>query len=231
MKRILLPCILLMLVTAPTYAQTKLGYYREVKAAFVYNNFKSSIEGEPDDKINGLGLDMRLNYSLLGTLIFRDTDKPFMMGDHIGVGLGMGYYKKPDDDFPFMAMFNLEYGLKACYSINDDLEVGLKWIAGSGAYYTDFKNDFAIAQKPAFVPSVRFGNYMVSGGFGKAKVGTGGDGGKGGYVMAEGRVILGEPDDEANPCLFVRFENYSGEYDESTRKDNCAQISFGFVLM
>jgi|GEM_PF-4227360 len=231
MQKIILPIVFALLLCTQGRAQTKLGYYKEAQASLMYTAYKSSVEGEADRKINGLSLDIRANYSLLGNLIFRDPEKPFFFGDHIGAGLGMGYFKKPDDDFPFMLSLNLEYGLKACYSINDDLEVGLKWIAGAGTFFTDFKNDFAVAQKPSFIPSARFANYMVSAGFGKAKVGTGGDGGRGNYLMGEGRVMFGEMNDEMKPSLFIRVEHYNGKYDETSRKDNCAQISFGFAIM
>ena len=233
MKKILLLLALVVLGFLATQAQTKLGYYKEAQFALVYSNFNADMGNDDGDdyKISGLSLDARINYSILGNLIFRDPEKKFFIGDHIGVGLGMGYFKKPDDDFPFMADFNLEWGLKSTYIINEDIEVGLKFIHASGTWYTDFKNDFSIVQNPVFVPAARFKNIMAQVGFGTARTGTGGEGGKGSYIMAEGRLMFGEMNDETKGSIFFRLENYGGKYDESTRKDNVTQVSLGFALM
>jgi hypothetical protein len=232
MKKILLLLALVVLGFIATHAQTKLGYYKEAQFNLIYSNFTADMGDDSDDiKISGLGLDARVNYSLLGNLIFQDPEKKFFIGDHLGAGLGMGYFKKPDDDFPFMASFTLEWGLKTTYIVSDDIEVGLKYLHGAGTWYTDFKNDFSVAQFPSFVPAVRFKNIMGQVGFGKSRVGTGGDGGKGSYIMAEGRLIFGEMNDETKGSLYLRLENFSGKYDESTRKDNATLVSIGFALM
>jgi hypothetical protein len=233
MKRILLLIIVIVLgFLATTQAQTKLGYYKEAQFGLLYSNFNADMGDDGDDmSISGLGLDARVNYSILGNIIFQDPEKKFFIGDHIGAGIGMGYFKKPDDDFPFMVSFNLEFGVKSTYIINDDLEVGLKFILGAGNWYTDFKNDFSIAQKPAFIPAVRFKNIMGQVGFGSASIGTSGSGGNGSYFMAEGRLMFGEMNDETKSSVFLRIENYSGKYDESPRRDNATVVSFGFALM
>jgi hypothetical protein len=231
MKKLILASLLLLCVEAAS-AQTKLGYYKEGQAGLIYTNYKANTDDADSDgsTISGLSLDLRVNYSILGNLIFRDPEKKFFIGDHLGAGIGMGYFKKTGDEFPFMLSFNLEYGLKSTYIINDDIEVGLKYIAGAANYFTDLKNDFSLAQTPVFVPALRFKNIMGSVGFGKAKLGSG-DGAIGNYFMAEGRLIFGEMNDESKGSLFLRLENYSGKFEETTRKDNATQISIGFALM
>lgn len=229
MNKILLLIVFSAIGITHSNAQTKLGYYREAQAGFIYTSYKTSGEDITSSKLSGISLDLRINYSLLGKLIFRDPEKKFFIGDHIGVGFGIGYFKKPDD-VPFMIPFNLEYGLKTTYIINDDLEVGVKYIAGALNYFTDLKNDFSLNQKPSIIPAVRFKQYMGSVGFGSATTGQSGAG-KGSYIMMEGRRIFGEMDDDQKGFLFLRFENYSGEYDESTLKDNGTQISVGFGFM
>jgi hypothetical protein len=231
MNKIFLSVLIAMIAITQSNAQTKLGYYKEAQGGFIYTNYKADIDDSDDQKISGLGLDIRINYSLLGNLIFRDPEKKFFLGDHLGAGFGMGYFKKPDDKFPFMLSINLEYGLKTAYIVNDDIEVGLKWIAGGGNYFTDLKNDFTLVQKSVFVPAVRFKNLMGSVGFGNARTGSGTNGGKGNYVMAEGRIIFGDMSDESKGSIFLRLENYGGKYDETTRKDNATQVSLGFAFM
>jgi len=229
MKKILWLALITIVSAIQLQAQTKLGYYKEGQASLIYTNFKQNMDDADadDSKISGLGLDIRVNYSLLGNLIFRDPEKKFFIGDHLGAGFGMGYFKKPGDDFPFMLSLNLEFGVKSTYIINDDIEVGLKYIVGAANYFTDLKNDFGLVQKPAIIPAVRFKNIMGQVGFGK---GTTGDGSSGSYFMAEGRLIFGEMNDEQKGSLFLRLENYNTKWD-TDRKDNAAQISVGFALM
>lgn len=230
MQKIFL-ALLFSLLAAATSAQ-KLGYYREANGMLNYTSYKVTADDAASGKISGLCLDMRVSYSILGSLIFRDTEKKFFIGDHIGVGFGMGYFKKTNDDVPYMVPFNLEYGLKAAYSINDDLEVGVKYVIG-GNYFTDFKNDFGFGHKPAIIPSARFKNYMGSVGFGKASVGESGSGDPGNYLRLEGRIIFGDAGDgDSHTCIFFRAENYTGKSDgEFATKRTVSQLSFGFGIM
>jgi hypothetical protein len=207
-----------------TNAQSGVGYMKEAGGGFVHTTYKSS----SDNKIAGTSLDLRINYSLLGNIIFRDNDRRFMIGDHIGCGFSMGKFKKPSDDFPLMMGLNLEFGVKASYAISDELHVGLKYILGATNYFSDLKNDFGLSQKPSIVPAVRFKHIMGSAGFGTAKVGQSGAGNSGKFMMIEGRYLFGDLDDSPK-FLFLRFENYSGKNGEV--KQTGSQIYFGIGVM
>jgi hypothetical protein len=224
MKNLLFALILVAVTFAGSLAQTRLGYLREAQGSFPYTSYKPS----STNKLSGINLDMRINYSLLGSLIFRNSDSKFIIGDHIGAGFGVGYWKKTGDDFPLMIGFDLQFGVKAAYSVSDDLEVGVKYMIGAAEYFTDLKNDFSLGQKPSIIPSARFKNIMGSVGFGTAKTGDGGSGNTGNFMMAEGRYLF-DVDADRNVFLFFRFENYTGETLGFTQKGN--QIIFGIGFM
>ncbi len=205
-------------------AQTRLGFLREAQASFPYTSFKPS----STNKMSGIGLDMRVNYSLLGSLIFRNSDSKFMIGDHIGAGFAVGYWKKTNDDVPFMLGLDLQFGVKAAYSVSDDLEVGVKYMIGAADYFSDLKNDFSLGQKPAIIPTARYQNIMGSVGFGTAKTGDSGSGNAGKFMMAEGRYLF-DVDADRNVFLFFRFEKYTGETTGFTQKGS--QIIFGIGFL
>src|SRR4051812_16043850 len=191
--------ILLLAITCSFVNAQRLGYLKEVAGGFVHTSYNSS-EGH---KLSGTSLDMRINYSILGNIIFRNSDSRFMIGDHIGAGFGMGYFKKTGDDFPLMMSLNLEFGVKSSFAINEKMEVGVKYLLGAANYFSDLKNDFGLSQKPSIIPSVRYEKLMGSVGFGTARVGDGGKGDKGKFIMLEGRYLLGDVDD-SNGFLFLR---------------------------
>jgi hypothetical protein len=226
MKKLFTTVIIAGIITTSAIAQTRMGYMKDVQGAFAHTTFKSS----PTHKISGTALDLRINYSLLGSIFFRNSDKKFFIGDHIGCGLGVGRFKKPGDNFPLMLNLNLEFGFKTTYAINSDLDIGVKYILGAGNYFTDYKNDFSLVQKPAIIPGVRFKNMMLSAGYGKAKAGASGSNAKGNFMMMEGRFLLKNDDDNA-PFFFLRYENYTSKFNESDYTTRAGQIYIGFGIM
>jgi hypothetical protein len=224
MKKIYALIFSLLITCLIVNGQTRMGYIREAQGGFAHHSYRTS----PENKLSGTSLDLRLNYSLLGTLIFRNSDSKFFIGDHIGCGFGMGYFKKTGDDFPLMLNLNLEFGVKTSYAVSDDLDIGVKYMLGAGNYFTDLKNDFGLGQAPSITPSVRFKKIMGSVGFGKGKAGGSGQKEKGSFMMMEGRYQLGDSDDEV-PYLFLRFENYRIKDQTDGRQASSIYIGVGFM--
>jgi hypothetical protein len=225
MKNIYALILVLLIGSFTVAAQTRMGYLREGQGSFAHTSYRSG-----SNKLGGTSLDFRINYSLLGTLIFRNSDGKFMIGDHIGCGFGMGYFKKTGDDFPLMMNLNLEFGVKSTFALNDNVDIGVKYILGAGNYFTDLKNDFSLSQTPSIIPSVRFKKIMGSVGVGKGKAGSGSVAEKGKFIMLEGRYLFSGDDDLAG-FLFLRFENYSmkSTTDDYDRKGSSIYLGIGFM--
>jgi hypothetical protein len=221
MKKITTLFLLMALASTLALSQTRLGYLREAAVSLPFTSYKPS----STSKLSGVNLDLRVNYSIIGTLAFRNNKK-FMIGDHIGAGFGIGYWKKVPDDIPMMAALTLQFGAKAAYYINDDIEVGVKYMHYAGDYFTDLKNDFGLTQQPGIIPSVRVKNFMGTVGFGSTKLNKINTGK---FFMAEGRYLLSTESDDKNFFLFFRVENYSAKSLDYTLKGN--QIFFGVGIM
>ncbi|MBX3720260.1 MAG: hypothetical protein KF713_00330 [Turneriella sp.] len=217
---------------ANIFADSNLGYTRELQVLATYNT-KSSEAGSvfPGTTVSGPAIDVRINFSTIGMLFFRDS--PFMFGDHIGFGIGAGYFSKTNSGSNVMMPVNFEGGLKAAYKINDDFEVGIKWIYLGANQYMDYKNDFYIGQKNAFAPTARYKDIMATIGFGTAMIADNpklakSDAATGTYLMAEGRYFFGDK------YILVRFEKFNGTFDLAgggTRTDSATQFTAGFGMM
>ena len=229
MKKIILCFCMLSVVSLSANAQ-KLGYYREVSGNINHITQKATGD-EIDLKLSGWTVDFRGGYSLLGALIFQDTERKFFIGDHLGAGFGVGYLNGFGDDIKYALELSFEYGLKSAYSINDDLEVGVKLLYHAN-YLTNMGDGFGFGSKPAILPSVRFKNIMGTLGFGKGLIGTDGRESDGSFFRAEGRLIFGDAGDgDTHTAIFLRAESITGKEHEEYTKQTATQISFGFCIM
>lgn len=212
-------------------AESSLGYTREFQVLATYTTKSSELSASGTSAtVAGPAIDVRLNFSLLGWLLFDDSR--FMIGDHIGFGIGAGYFSKTGVSSTILMPVNFEGGLKAAYKISDSLEVGIKWIYIGATQYMDYKNDFYIGQKNAFAPSVRYNDIMATVGVGTATIADNpklskSDAATGLYLMAEGRYFFG------NKYLLVRAEKFNGTFDLTvgTRTDSATQFTVGFGMM
>ncbi|HYG04582.1 MAG TPA: hypothetical protein VD927_19175 [Chryseosolibacter sp.] len=223
-------CFCILAICSFSASAQKLGYYREVSGNINYINQKATGD-EINMKLSGWTVDFRGGYSLLGSLFFQDTERKFFIGDHLGAGFGVGYINGFADDIKYALELSIEYGLKAAYSVDDDLEVGVKLLY-HGNYFTNMGDGLGFGSKPAIMPSVRFKNIMGTVGFGKGLISTDGRQSDGSFFRAEGRLIFGDAGDgDTHTAIFLRAESITGKEHEEFKKQTATQISFGFCIM
>jgi hypothetical protein len=213
-------------------AESRLGYTAEFQALLNYTSKNTDLSGRTGttDTTSGPALNLRLNFSTIGLLFFKDSS--FMVGDHIGFGIGGGYFSRTSQSSSFMMPVNAEAGLKAAYAINDNIEVGIKWLYIGFDQFMDYTNDFYVGAKNVFIPTVRYKDFMGSVGFGTTILAdnpklSSSTAATGTYLMAEVRYFFG------NKYILARAEKYSGSVEiiGVTRTDSATQFTIGFGMM
>ena len=71
---------------------------------------------------------------------------------------------------------------------------------------------------------------MGSIGFGKG-ITSGNVDGTGSYIMLDGRILLGDIEDDTHGFIFLRIENYKNDIDEAPGSIKSTQLCVGFGLL
>ena len=207
MKKILL-AFLIISTYYVSNSQSRLGYgaegYANVRLLKMSGSdfTKNNNSGVPY-KSNLGSFDVGIKYSVLGNLIFRDTDNKFFIGEFVDVGLGVAFYQ------PVALNLQLGWGLASSYRFTKDIEIGVRYTHIKIDGFFDGALNPGFVQKKTIAPSVRLKNLMFTAGVGQAFTVVQA-GHKGICFMAEGRYLF-DPNDDECKYLGFKIENYNGK--------------------
>lgn len=217
-----------------------LGFRNDLNGGIFLVDYKRGYDNVTADtkEVNGdirfYNVNFRFGGSLIGSLIF-DSDSRIFIGDYeqIGFGVGMGKNKDVNDVYAgttFNLMVGCNLGAVAGYAINDELAVGLKVIAIGGDLYFDFDENPLYVNGLTFHPTVQYGPFLVSAGFGGREK----EGKPYKTLDLEARYNFGN-DQEEGMYVSFRYQSNKYSYDETSGSDtfrnwqkiNSVGLSFG----
>jgi hypothetical protein len=151
---------------------SRLGWTNDVQMQYDEMRYHTYENNQKTEVLRFHNVNCRFAGSLIGTAIF-ENDTRFFIGEYFDLGFGVGIGKKHSGTYAgtsFNMLLGANLGLVSCYNINDDLTVGLKYIAWGGDVYFDFDEGAVFFNGMTFYPTVRYGKLQASVGFGGRKL-------------------------------------------------------------